>query len=92
MKTVLRQFILFALAFGWALPRALACQVCKAEQPAGLENITHGPGPSGWIDYFIMYSASVIVLITLYLSIKYLVKPKEDSPDHAKNIVMDQGF
>ena len=29
-----------------------ACEVCKAKQPKGFENLTHGEGPQGNIDYF----------------------------------------
>lgn len=71
---------------------ALACDVCQENQPKGLENITHGPGPSGSWDYFIMYGAGIIVAITLFYSVKYLVRPKENDPNHAKNIILKQGF
>ncbi len=90
MKTrVLSLILLFLLP---AAHSVLACELCKAEQPTGLKNITHGPGPSGMLDYFIMYTAAVIVAVTLFYSIKYLVRPKEDNPDHAKNIILEQGF
>lgn len=90
MKTrVLSLILLFLLP---AVHSVFACELCKAEQPAGLKNITHGPGPSGSLDYFIMYSAAVIVAVTLFYSIKYMVKPQEDDPDHAKNIILEQGF
>lgn len=68
----------------------MACPVCKANQPKVLENITHGEGPTGYIDYTITWSAVVIVGITLYLSIKFLVNPKEYNSDHIKNIVIDE--
>lgn len=70
----------------------LACDVCKKNQPTGFKNITHGAGPSGNFDYVIMGTALVIVLVTLYLSFKYLLKPKENNPDHIKNIVKNEGF
>lgn len=69
-----------------------ACDVCKNNQPTGFKNITHGAGPSGNFDYVIMGVALVIVLVTLYLSFKYLLKPKENNPDHIKNIVKNEGF
>lgn len=55
-----------------------------------LENITHGAGPTGSLDYVITWSAVVIVSITLFLSIKYLVKPQETDAGHIKNIVLNQ--
>ncbi|AOR27936.1 hypothetical protein FORMB_08850 [Formosa sp. Hel1_33_131] len=66
-----------------------ACEVCKAKQPKGFENLTHGEGPQGNIDYFIMYSAAVIVGYTLIMSVKYLVKPKENNRDHIKNLILN---
>ena len=71
---------------------AMACEVCKKNQPTGFKNITHGAGPTGTIDYFIMGTALVIVIATLYLSFKYLIKPQESNPDHIKNIVKNEGF
>ena len=65
-----------------------ACPVCEANQPKGLENITHGEGPQGNIDYIIMYSAIIIVTYTLIMSIKYLVRPKESKHSDIKNIVV----
>ncbi|MDT7829491.1 hypothetical protein RQM65_12510 [Pricia sp. S334] len=80
---------LFLLAYG---PVALACDLCKENQPRGLENITHGAGPSGNMDYIITWSAVVIVAFTLFFSVKYLVRPKENDPDHIKNIVWDKNY
>lgn len=68
---------------------ALACEVCKKNQPAGMENITHGAGPQGNIDYIITWTAVIIVAVALYLSIKYLVKPREDNPDHIKHSIVE---
>jgi len=81
--------ILMLLAYG---PALLACDLCKKNQPTGLENITHGEGPSGNMDYIITWSAIVLVVITLFFSIKFLVRPKENDPDHIKNIVWDKNF
>lgn len=67
-----------------------ACDVCKAKQPKGFENITHGEGPEGDIDYIIMFSAIIIVGYTLIMSVKYLIKPKEEHKNHIKNLVLDK--
>lgn len=69
-----------------------ACEVCKKNQPKGLENITHGTGPTGTLDYIITWTAVVIVSVTLFYSIKYLVKPKENNPDHIKNSILNDEF
>ncbi|MBX2942451.1 MAG: hypothetical protein KF860_08905 [Cyclobacteriaceae bacterium] len=68
---------------------AFACELCKKNQPKVLEGITHGPGPQGDMDYIIIGVAIVIVGITLFLSLKFLIKPDEGNPDHIKNIVLD---
>ncbi len=67
---------------------ALACEVCKARQPAGWQGITHGAGPQGNTDLVITWVAVAIVGITLFFSIKYLVKPQESAPGHIKNSII----
>jgi len=89
MKKILSVFtILFFLdnQLSWA------CDLCKKNQPAGFENITHGAGPSGPLDYIIIWTGVIIVAGTLFLSLKYLIRPKENNPDHIKNIVKNEGF
>ena len=67
-----------------------ACPECSRNQPKLLQGITHGEGPSGTIDYIIMWVAIVIVSFTLFYSIKYLARPKEDDPEHIKNTVINK--
>lgn len=71
---------------------AFACDVCKENQPKGFENITHGAGPSGNLDLIIIWGAVIIVAFTLFYSLKYLIRPKENNADHIKNIVRNEGF
>lgn len=87
-----KKFIITTLVFLIGQHIAFACDVCKKNQPAGFENITHGAGPSGTMDYIIIAIASVIVLFTLYLSFKYVIRPRENNPEHIKNIVRNEGF
>lgn len=87
-----RLSLLFTLLFVFLGEFAMACEVCQKNQPKVLQNITHGPGPSGTIDYIIIWTAVVIVVFTLYFSVKFLIRPKENSPDHIKNIVKNEGF
>ncbi|WP_346882650.1 hypothetical protein [uncultured Algibacter sp.] len=68
----------------------MACPLCEKNQPKGFENITHGQGPEGNIDYVIMYSAILIVGYTLIMSLKYLIKPKERESSHIKNLVLNE--
>lgn len=69
--------------------RAFACEVCKKNQPEVLQDISHGTGAQANLDYVIICSALVIVGITLFLSLKYLIRPNEGKRDHIKNIVVD---
>ena len=81
-KTSLTLFTLLITIVGHA------CEICSAKQPKGFENITHGEGPEGNIDYIIMYGAIVIVGYTLIMSVRYLVKPSEPRRGEIKNIVL----
>lgn len=87
MKKIISS-ILFTLFLG--ISGAFACDVCQKNQPAVLKNITHGVGPQGNLDYIITWSAAAIVLVALVLSLKYMIKPKENNNSHIKNIVTDE--
>jgi len=81
--------IIFTVIFLAGTRVVLACDLCKKNQPKGLENITHGAGPSGPIDYIISWGGVVIVLITLALFIKYLIRPMDAKHNQIKNIVVN---
>lgn len=80
--------VIFSLWVG--LPAALACDLCKKNQPAPLRNITHGTGPQSDWDFLIIAGGLLIVSLTLFYSLKYLIKPRENSPDHIKNRIISQ--
>lgn len=84
-----KKIIVFFILFFPGL-RSFACELCEKNQPKLLKGITHGAGPTGTMDYIIIGIASVIVFVALFLSIKYLVKPREGNADHIKNIVLDE--
>lgn len=86
MKRIL---ITVGTIFQLSLSPAMACDVCQEQQPRILRNITHGAGPQGTTDFVIITVAAIIVGLTLIYSIKYLLKPGEKSPDHVKNIILD---
>lgn len=69
---------------------SLACDVCKDKQPEALSGITHGTGPNSNVDYFIIWSAVILVSFTLFYSIKYLIKPEPKNSQHIKNIVTNE--
>lgn len=87
---MIKRIIGTSLMFVTSVTASLACELCKQNQPKVLENITHGTGPSGMLDYVITWSAAVLVVVTLILSLKFLIRPNESRADHIKNIVLNQ--
>lgn len=66
-----------------------ACPVCERNQPEALKGITHGAGPESRWDYIIVWTMVVIVLITLFFSVKWLIYPGEKSTGHIKRFVVN---
>lgn len=62
--------------------RLFACELCKSHQPKILQEVAHGTGPQGTMDYVILWGAVVIVFITLVLSIRLLVLPNKLDSKH----------
>ena len=52
---------------------AMACPECERSQPGILKGIGHGAGPQQQWDYVIVILTSIIVLISLYYSIKWII-------------------
>ncbi len=77
---------LFVLASQLA---AFACPVCERNQPKLLKGITHGAGPESKWDYLIVCSTVVIVIATLFFSVKWLVNPGERSELHIKRFIVN---
>lgn len=80
--------LIFLVTLMMSVFPSMACEVCQVNQPKMLKNITHGTGPQGNTDMIIIWSAAVIVTITLIYSIKYLVNP-ENKEGHIKNSVIN---
>ncbi len=66
-----------------------ACPACEKQQPKLLRGITHGAGPGGNWDYVIVTVALIIVLFTLFFSVKWLIRPGEQSQSHIKRLVLN---
>jgi len=66
----------------------LACPVCDKQQPKVLQGITHGAGPQSSWDYVIVWAAVIIVLFTLYFSLKWIFRPGEKSENHIKRLIL----
>ena len=68
---------------------AFACPTCEIAQPRYLKGITHGTGPQSNWDFLIISVVAVIVIATLFFSIKWLLKPGEKSDTHIKNMILN---
>lgn len=68
---------------------AKACPVCDRNKKTVIEKLSHGATPNGTWDYLIVGAITVIALVTLYLSIKWLIKPNEDNKDHIKYLFIN---
>lgn len=66
-----------------------ACPACEKQQPKLLRGISHGAGPDGNVDLLIIAVSSLIVLLTFYYSLKWIIKPGEKSPDHIKRAILN---
>lgn len=67
----------------------LFCPACEKAQPRILRGITHGAGPESQWDYVIAAVAAVLTILTLYYSVKWLIKPGETAKSHIKNFILN---
>ena len=66
-----------------------ACPMCEKQQPKILRGIAHGAGPESNLDYVIVWTMVAIVLVTLFFSLKFIIKPKEKEENHIKRTVIN---
>ncbi len=81
--------ILLCMFFLCPALAVLACPVCEKQQPKILRGITHGAGPQDNWDYIIVWAMVVIVVFTLFFSIKWLIRPGERSQTHIKRLILN---
>ena len=84
MKTKTWLFLLFFLS----IQIATACPVCKQQQPKITQDLTHGAGPQSNWDWVIIAIITIITVLTLVYSLKYLIKPGEENADHIKQSIL----
>lgn len=92
MKNYMTGISILTVLFGLSVDSANACPVCEKQQPALLKGITHGTGPEGNQDFIIIAIAVIIVLFTLFYSVKWLLRPGEHARDHIKQIVLNTDY
>ncbi|MGS4344509.1 hypothetical protein ACKUSY_02705 [Myroides odoratus] len=66
------------------------CPVCERNQPKLLKGVVHGAGPDSQWDYLIIGIIAIIVVLTLFFSVKWLIKPGERQPNHIKRTVLNE--
>ena len=66
-----------------------ACPACKRRQPQLLQGITHGAGPESQWDYVIVCVVLALTVLALYYSVKWLIRPGEQSPGHIKQFILN---
>ena len=81
-----KTFFLFLVVFQMAV---FACPVCERNQPKVLRGIVHGAGPDSNWDYVSIWITILIALITLFFSVKWLIKPGEKNLDHIKYSILN---
>jgi hypothetical protein len=67
-----------------------ACPVCeraKAKIPFG--SLSHGPLPTSNWEYVAVWVVVISVALTLFYSIKWLIKPSENNKDHIKYSILN---
>lgn len=86
----MKKFVIVAIFLSGLFFSAVvnACPACEKQQPRILRGISHGSGPQSNWDLWIVSIAVVIVLATLYFSVKWLVRPGEKSPQHIKRFIL----
>ena len=67
---------------------AVACPVCEKQQPKITQGLTHGVGPQSNWDWVIIAIITLIAVLTLIYSIKYLLKPGEKNENHIKQSIL----
>ena len=67
---------------------AIACPVCEKQQPKITQGLTHGAGPQSDWNWVIIAIITLIAVLTLIYSIKYLLKPGEKNNDHIKQSIL----
>lgn len=77
---------MLGLIVAWA---AYACPVCGENQPKPLRGITHGAGSESRWDYVIIGVMAAIVLLTLFFSVKWLIRPGEKADNHIKRRILN---
>ncbi len=84
----MKKTIIFAVLFFSIQWLSIGCPVCERNQPKALRGIVHGAGPDSQWDYISIWITIIIAVLTLFFSIKWLIKPGEKNVDHIKYSIL----
>jgi hypothetical protein len=87
MKRLMKLSMLVACVV--ASIEAMACEVCKKQQPELLKGVTHGAGPQSDWDYVIVWCSVIIVVISLFYAVKWIMHPGEKESAHIKRSILN---
>lgn len=68
---------------------AIACEVCERNRASLLKGFTHGADPESRWDYLIVSATVIIVLLSTFYFIKWIIRPGEKSESHIKRVVLN---
>ena len=68
---------------------AFACPMCEKQQPKILRGVVHGGVPQSNWDYVIVWAVAILTVITLFYSVKWLVRPGEKQSNHIKYTILN---
>jgi hypothetical protein len=85
MSFCIRLFMI--LSFLFANGNVMACEVCKKQQPKILQGVTHGAGPQSSWDYVAVWCMVLIVVISLFYCVKWMLSPGEKEGEHIKRSI-----
>lgn len=66
-----------------------ACPVCERSKPAVLKGVTHGSIPESRWDYLIVAGVTLIAMLVLFYSVKWMLFPGERSAFHIKRTILN---
>ena len=79
--------LLLIVSFVLANGEVMACEVCKKQQPKILQGVTHGAGPQSSWDYVVVWCMVLIVVISFFYGVKWMLRPGEKESEHIKRSI-----
>lgn len=81
--------IVIAMLLSLTAHLVTACPVCERQQPKVLRGVVHGSVPESSWDYVIIAVVALITVVTLFYSVKWLIRPGETNKGHIKYQILN---